>query len=76
MTLDRRDLLTHGRVHSKSDTVFANGYISRSINSNRIFVAVLFYGDIRLKGYFDIAEINQVLDGKLGKITVKKLYPK
>lgn len=77
VTLDRKDLLTRGiRGRTKADTVFASGYIVRSINSKRIYAAVLFSGNTRFKGYFDIADISKMLEGKLEKVTIKQRYPR
>ena len=77
MTLDRSDILTKCvRGRSKVNTVFASGYIQRTINSNRIYCAVLFHSGIRFKGYFDIADLIAVLNGKLDKVKIKQVYPK
>ena len=75
MSLDRPDLLQKGiKAKSHADTVLASGYIAKSVNSNRKYVAVLFYGGVRLKGYFNIADLQAVADGRVGKAVIKKTY--
>lgn len=80
MTLGREDLLTtRGRVRkprSHANTEFANGYISYAGSSVQVVKVVLYYGEIRLKGYAKLEDVITMLEHKLSTANVSASYPK
>lgn len=76
MTLNRSDILTRCRVRSKADTRFANGYVVHSMNNRGVLSVVLFYGDVRLKGYCDVKELVALLEGRTPKAAIKQVFPR
>ena len=77
MTLGREDLLQKRHRHKlHENTVLGSGYIAWTQNDKSVMNIVLFYGDVRIKGYVSIKDLHNFLDRKSSIATVKKSFPR
>lgn len=77
MTLGREDLLkgkSGFRLHE--NTLLSSGYVGCSVSDASVLTVVLFYGDVRLKGYLSRRELEIFLEGRASKAVISKGYPK
>ena len=60
----------------KSLSELSSGYIAKSNNRSDIFSVVLFFGNIRIKGYVSRNDLLKLSDGNYNKVTIHKRWLK